>query len=439
MDSTLPHLQEWMPRQRWFAGKGTQPVLRAVAEWEVGRAPRARAVVLLVADSGGTDTVVYQVPVVWHEGAVSGAIASVDGRSLTDGTADPYFQALLYSQLTAGGAVAGEDGPLAAEPAAAHTWPAEAPAAVLEGEQSNTSIIYRPHGTAPLICKVFRQVHPGVNPDIEIQAALGDAGLRTVPPLIGTVSGVWRDPRHPGIVSGSLAFAQEFFPGVEDAWRVALRSAENGVDFHDQAVELGSAVAGMHAALARLFPTRSATDDDRARVAAGWRSRWDAARQAVPDLDAVAGGVTAVFDHALETPWPLLQRVHGDLHLGQVLEVPGRGWVLLDFEGEPLRPMDERREPDFAIRDVAGMLRSFAYAADSVPSAPAEDRRAWEAAARRGFLEGYAASAAATPLDPVLVRAFELDKALYETVYEARNRPGWLPIPLGAVRRMTAS
>jgi 1,4-alpha-glucan branching enzyme len=137
---------------------------------------------------------------------------------------------------------------------------------------------------------------------------------------------------------------------------------------------------------------------------------------------------------------PLLQRIHGDYHLGQVLDVPGRGWVLLDFEGEPLRPLAERSRPDLALRDVAGMLRSFDYAAGQARvqgTASAADTRAWAQACCDAFCDGYAAVSGRDPRqDDVLLRALELDKALYEVVYETRNRPDWLPIPLAAVDRL---
>ncbi len=119
--------------------------------------------------------------------------------------------------------------------------------------------------------------------------------------------------------------------------------------------------------------------------------------------------------------------------------MPERGWVALDFEGEPLRPLAERVRPDLVQRDVAGMLRSFDYAAGSVGLAePAVDATGWAAACRAAFLEGYAAVAGPAGDDDVaLIRALELDKALYEVVYESRNRPTWLPIPLAAVQRLT--
>ena len=132
-----------------------------------------------------------------------------------------------------------------------------------------------------------------------------------------------------------------------------------------------------------------------------------------------------------------MQRIHGDLHLGQVLWVPGRGWIILDFEGEPMRPMHERAREDFPLRDVAGMLRSFDYVAGSVTQSHGRSVAEWALGARRAFLDGYI-SRSGTDLraNRSLLDAFEIDKALYEAVYEARNRPAWLSIPLAAIGRL---
>jgi 1,4-alpha-glucan branching enzyme len=180
------------------------------------------------------------------------------------------------------------------------------------------------------------------------------------------------------------------------------------------------------------------------------RERYRAARHEVPSLGEYAAAVEATLTAAGTQQWPPLQRIHGDYHLGQVLWAPGRGWMLIDFEGEPLRPMDERGTPDAPLRDVAGMLRSLSYVAGSVALSAgtragtradaADAAAAWAEAARESFLDGYAQASGHDPReDAALLGAFELDKALYEARYEARNRPDWLPIPLRAVRRLCSS
>jgi maltose alpha-D-glucosyltransferase/alpha-amylase len=192
---------------------------------------------------------------------------------------------------------------------------------------------------------------------------------------------------------------------------------------------------------------------DRARVlqAAGWPGD---ARGAVDEL--VAQGRAAmgrVRDAVLGMPGDLAKiRVHGDYHLGQVLATAD-DFVVIDFEGEPLRPMAERRARSSPLRDVAGMLRSFAYAAyvaarETPGLASGVKVATWERAAREAFLDGYVdrARSAAVPLLPgdpdALARAlalFELHKALYEVMYEAGHRPDWIAIPVEGARRALAA
>lgn len=167
------------------------------------------------------------------------------------------------------------------------------------------------------------------------------------------------------------------------------------------------------------------------------RSRLAAAVEAVPSLRDHAAAVEDVFAVAAASPWPDRQRIHGDLHLGQVLSSPGRGWMLIDFEGEPLRPMHERSRLDSPLRDVAGMLRSFDYVGGSLAMQGAAAPAEWTARARTAFERGYATASGRDPREHgAVLDAFELDKALYEAVYESRNRPTWVGIPVGAIRSL---
>ena len=220
---------------------------------------------------------------------------------------------------------------------------------------------------------------------------------------------------------------------------MALHAAEAGTDFSGPARDLGEATAEVHATLAEVLGTAPTTADQAEAMVAEMRERFEAAVSEAPVLEEVRGPVDTVLRAACAARWPDRQRIHGDYHLGQVLHSPERGWVLLDFEGEPLRPLSERSLPDQWVRDVAGMLRSFDYVGDTREHADGASARAWVNAAQQAFLDGYTARAGHDPrsLGPLLA-AFELDKAMYEVVYEARNRPGWLAIPLGAVRRLTA-
>ncbi|GAA1644583.1 maltokinase N-terminal cap-like domain-containing protein [Georgenia ruanii] len=478
-------LPAWMARQRWYTGKGREPRLEPVGGLALPGPDGVDVATWLVRDVGAADPVLYQVPLTVRPAAVPGlehaVVAEGPGQVVYDGCHDPAGAAALLAAVVdearlgppggdeapadpadaagparPGGAVVGARGHRIGAPVSATG------SRVLRGEQSNTSIIFDVAAGAPVILKVFRVVQAGRNPDVEVQEALASGGSTRVPRPLGDLLGWW--PAGAQRAEGHLAFAQEFLPGVEDAWRVALRALETGTDFAGRARALGEATAEVHAVLARTLPTAEADAAAREAVLSGWRQRFAAARDAVPELAARADDVEAVLRAGAAAPWPPLQRIHGDYHLGQVLDVPGRGWVLLDFEGEPLRPLAERTAPDLPQRDIAGMLRSFDYAAGSatvaagesghgdraanrpastgpvaVQAAELDAHHAWARRAREAFLDGYGAATGRDPrADAALLRALELDKALYEAVYEARNRPDWLPIPRAGVARLLA-
>jgi maltokinase len=453
-------LPAWVEQQRWFVGRGRVPVLRRVGglrhEDPSGRVGLETHLLL---DLSAAQPTIYQVPLTYRAERLPGGdealVAELEHESgdtcyVYDGPRDPLFAEVLLQSMLAETVVESAD-PDGTTCARGHRQPGSpglrvSASRVLRGEQSNTSIIYdttADDGTAqPLICKVFRVLHHGDNPDVVVQSALALGGSTLVPRPFGHVSGEWPDERQPdGRAAGHLAFAQEFLPGVEDAWRVASEAMARGEDFSDRARALGQATAEVHATLAQVMPTVTATDRDRADLLASMHARHANANNEVPALAAYDKTVRAIFAAAATADWPPLQRIHGDYHLGQVLDVPGRGWVLLDFEGEPLRPLAERSVPDLPLRDVAGMLRSFDYAAGSWEQAhPGSSAAEWAEAARTAFLEGYAERAGRDPRDDrALLAALELDKALYEVVYEARNRPSWLSIPVTAIARLTDS
>jgi trehalose synthase-fused probable maltokinase len=445
-----------MRRQRWFSSAAPEAELTRVGMWSL--IDHRHQVVLethFILDESGPAPTLYQVPLSFRASSLLGGEkalierATIEGKPVFvyDGPHDPaYTRALLGlmldDELEPGRSADGVE--VVGHHALTSSDVRVTDSHVLRGEQSNTSIVYdlvHPNGkpATPVICKVFRALSDGVNPDVVVQSALSDAGSRLVPRAIGNITATWSDPRiEVGRASGHLAFAQEFIPEVEDAWRVALRSAEAGETFAQLGFALGEATAQVHSELARLFPVHTATEADVAGILASMRQR---ASQAVLDVPALADeseAVEAVFQLAEQSQWPAFQRIHGDYHLGQVLAVPGRGWVLLDFEGEPLRPLAERSEPDVTLRDVAGMLRSFDYVAGTLATGPnAEAAAAWAHEARDSFLDGYE-TRSGTDLRShrALLDAFELDKALYEVSYEARNRPDWVPIPATAIRRL---
>jgi maltokinase len=298
--------------------------------------------------------------------------------------------------------------------------------------------------------KIYRQVAPGVNPDVEVQLALDSVRC----PHIATPLG-WADSPD-----GVLAFLQEFLVGGTEGWESAqasvrdlfveadLHPSDVGSDFAAEAERLGRVTAEVHASLRAALPT-SVLDPEQvaARVAAMQADLADAVRE-VPALRPYAAGLGRAYDELLALARGGqkvdVQRVHGDFHLGQTLRTPA-GWKILDFEGEPARPADERRALDTPLRDVAGLLRSFDYAARLVlldhPGDPQRAYRAgeWVEHNSDAFCLGYAAASGRDPReDDVLLRALLTQKAVYEVVYEARMRPSWVVLPLAAVERLAA-
>ncbi|WP_192796640.1 1,4-alpha-glucan branching protein GlgB [Serinicoccus kebangsaanensis] len=441
-------LPGWIARQRWYRGKraaaGAPPRLRRVSgiRWqdpygEVGLEDH------ILVDESGPEPVVYQVPLTYRAEAVpflehalvaTAEHSDLGTRYIYDATHDPVFAHVLLSEMYADHEVPAARSRRIAAPG---PMPALAASRVLSGEQSNTSIIVDMHGEdGPVIIKVFRVLQDGENPDVTVQTAVSQGGSRQVPDPIGAVEGRWVSPTGDE-AHGHLAFAQEFLPGTEDAWRRALVAAGADEDFTEGARSLGAATAAVHTVLREAFGTRPGAER-RSELVAQMRSRAEQAFRDAPELEAYRAPVLDVYAELESSDLPDLQRVHGDYHLGQVLDAPGRGWVLLDFEGEPLRPLAQRSEPDLALRDVAGMLRSFDYAAASATLAGSGDRGGWGAAAREAFLDGYADEAGEDlrTVHASLLAALELDKALYEVSYEASNRPDWVAIPVGAVERL---
>lgn len=271
------------------------------------------------------------------------------------------------------------------------------------GEQSNTSVFY-----GRLLLKVFRRLEVGSNLDVEIHRALAGTGL------VAEIYGVWQAG---GVDLG--VFLQALKDPL-DGFVLARDAARTGTDFTSHAHALGVSLAGVHHGLAEVLETGTGSRE-------GLRSMFEAHyRQAaaeVPQLAEAEPVLRRVLDDLGDGTFPT-QRIHGDCHMGQVLLSDGQ-WRWVDFEGEPLKSLEERRRPDSPLRDIAGMLRSFGYAAADAPDP------GWEGACRAAFLDGYGLTDLS---ENALLRAYEIDKAIYEVVYEARNRPTWLHIPLRALQ-----
>jgi maltokinase len=453
-----PQLADYLPRQRWFGakdrtielvrvrstevlcGEGSWPVLlRIDAEVSLADTADARYQVFLGLRPTGVNVEFLS----GHEAAVLGEFDTPQGQALV-------YDALLDSELA-----------LALLRIVAPDLPAER-VRPLGAEQSNSSLVY----DDAMILKVFRRLTEGHNPEVEVIETLAAAGFKNVPEPLGS----WRKDGM------DLAFLQRFLAGATDGWNMALTSlrelfaeftmgkspppsealgavatpfeatdpSEARGDFAAEAERIGEVTAEMHQAMARGFGTTKVTGADWAdqmeemlgRVLANDRSLADGARRIINRL------------REIPDPGPAI-RVHGDYHLGQVLRTD-TGWFVLDFEGEPARPLEERTRPSSPLKDVAGMLRSFSYAPAVALSYQEDDLseqgRAWETRNRDCFMAGYLRRAKEAepivPADPAVrsavLAAFELDKALYEVAYERANRPDWAHIPLGAVQRLTS-
>lgn len=435
---------DYLLKQRWFGRRGADgnadlTLIDRIVALPWLRRPNGDGfgvrfeLVTVIADGMST---IYNVPASYRAQPFSGLDQAMMGFDGEFYIYDAMLDAHARTEILAGfaGADAPDDmhydliAPLDLEPSTA-TVP-------LIAEQSNTSVIV---GNRYLL-KLFRRVAAGRNPDIEIGQAL--SGSPDVPTIHGWIS-------HHDI---DLAMIYDYYASATDGWDSARASfrdlaaepevgpTDAGADFAPESARLGQVVARVHQSMS-VMGTASWTPQDMERLVARFTARFDETAAIAPwllswratALDAYAG-VTSLDEPVA------IQRVHGDLHLGQTLRTIG-GWRLIDFEGEPTKSLSDRRRFDSPLRDVAAMLRSFDYAPHSVllqtasTSAPARMAAiAWARRNQEAFLEGYGLAAEHTSY--VLLRAYQIDKAVYEVGYETAHRPAWSQIPRDAVGRL---
>jgi maltokinase len=456
-DDATSHVQQllhdYMEHKRWFAGKGRGFRVTGTHRLAVTRAI-AVELVSVAYDDGGTD--LYQVPVSYYpeeqEALEHAHIGRWDDPEL--GPVHAYDAVhdheAMHVWLTSFAGRHEPDSALTFRRVGEPELDEQARSALMSAEQSNSSVAF---GEDSLM-KLFRRVTPGVNPDVEMLTALTLAGNEHVPALFGYVEATTEDAEEPL----QLAILQQFLRTASDGWGLALASLRNlyadpdvpahlsGGDFASEAHRLGVAVGEIHDALAQSFPTEVWGPDEIGALADAMLRRLDDAIGVVPQLADLEARLRELLDAVRHVEGPVrVQRIHGDLHLGQTLRTV-KGWKVIDFEGEPAKPLPERRRPDSVWRDVAGMVRSFDYAAeltrrDHVEATGDADHtdsphaREWAQRNLTAFLTGYD-GATEQDVSQVLLTAYAVDKAVYEAVYEARNRPTWLPIPMAALRRL---
>ncbi len=443
-------IEQWLPTQRWFGGKGRQSSIEL--ELLASLTPAPAEVTIWTArvryDDGSFET--YQLPLVSREQPAD-TLEHVLIGTVDDGGATRWiYDALHDKDVTQVWPQAirdnRHDGVLHFRRSVpAESVPVDEQSLVLTGEQSNTSLMY---GDVTIL-KVFRRLQPGINPDIEIHAALGELGGRHIARLLGFVEA------DVGGDTVALAMLQEYLTTATDGWELAkasvrdlmaeadLHAEEAGGDFAGEAHRLGAAVAEVHQDLAAAFGVSPGREDVTGRRIAAMRERLEHAITVVPELAGLADGLRETYRGVGAASGPVeLQRIHGDLHLAQALRTAQR-WVIIDFEGEPMASFAERRAPDSTLRDVAGMLRSFEYAGhhrlveSGFDSQLAYRAGEWAQRNRDAFCDGYAEEGGGDPrAQSALLQAYEADKAVYEAVYESRHRPNWLPIPLATLTRL---
>lgn len=440
-------LPSWLQKQRWFAGKDRPITAVTPLSWttitdgdplllhlvvEVEQDDRREPYQLLVGSRQS------QLPDVAREAS----IGLENGLTCYEASGDADLTAVLLDLMSAGTSV---DGLLfESEPGAELTTGLRAHP--ITTEQSNTSLVYG----SQYILKLFRKVTPGLNKDLRLHRALREVGCEHIADPLGSITGTLHgEPTTIGML-------QRFMPDAADGWVMATTSVRDlmadfsvppedlGGDFAGEAQRLGEAVATVHADLAQALGVEESDDADVERTVAAMLDRLEHVGAAVPELAPHVPALRSAFELLLEGDGTLsVQYVHGDLHLGQVLRTL-QGWLLLDFEGEPAASAAERSALRSPLRDVAGMLRSFDYAAQQLlvgqPDDPQLTDRAmsWARRNRSAFCDGYAAVAGSDPRDQSdILLAFELDKAVYEVSYEHANRPGWLSVPLASIARIT--
>jgi maltokinase len=443
-------LEEWLLERRWFGSKAQDVShIRVLDVLELADGPPPLLLALVEArfPSGAHD--IYQLLLGLRpaeEGWTDGRVDDLQGTTVYDAFADPHACTALGRLLAASARVEGE------RAAVEFAWPEgveppgrDARVRAMGAEQSNTSVVL----DDALVLKAFRRLEAGDNPELEMLRFLTERGFPNIAALAGWYS-------YEGeLMDATLGVVQRFVPGGRDGWELALEELARAPDaFVARMAELGAVIGRMHTTLAsdgtdQAFAPEEPSQESTSLITATIDEQIERMFVDLPNLDAlapIAGRGEEVRDRL-----QLLSHVggggrlirhHGDLHLGQTMLAP-EGWIILDFEGEPARPLLERRRKRSPLRDVAGMLRSFAYASSAgelLRGTPAPE--GWENRTREAFLAGYFGAVDPALLPPgeagarTLLTIFELEKAVYELRYELNNRPDWVRIPVAGIVRL---
>jgi maltose alpha-D-glucosyltransferase / alpha-amylase len=508
-----PILPQFITGRRWFRSKAR--AIQCIAIEDAIQLPRADSCILVLriqyADEGRDH---YLVPVAAAEHPDSDEmLANANGpdgshKIIYGASSNPRFRAALLGAIVHEEKLAGREGDFVATRTSALRDATGAQAIesfVSRAEQSNTSIIYRDR----YILKLFRQIEPGINPDVEIGTFLTEHGFQHTPAVLGMLT--YRSKGGDAMAEYAAGILQEFVPNRGDAWKYTLESlsgffgralarklerppAQHPLDlmkermpaaageliggYVESARLLGTRTAQLHTALAgggsADFTPEPLTQEDAEKLYQEMLGQADITfellRRKPASGDEIGDGVRQLlqYEDRVTERFSALRnrqfdavriRYHGDYHLGQVLYT-GSDFKIIDFEGEPARPLAQRRAKTLAMRDVAGMIRSFQYAAfaalfGQVAGVPTGGESAgavewwaqyWTAWVGATYLNAYfeeAGDRRFVPRDPeqrkIVFDAFLLQKALYEVSYEVNNRPDWLRIPLRGILTLVSS
>jgi trehalose synthase-fused probable maltokinase len=445
----LDSVAAWLEQQRWYASKSRHITGLEVEECvALAEAPALLLAVVATRFASGNHEL-YQLPLTLLAPAQAGdrpTVAATDEWVAVDAVADPELVRDLLRAIDAERTLETETGALSFHRVeTTGPLPLDAPARPMGVEQSNSSIVFGDH----TVLKVFRRLEPGINPELELLQFLTRRGFANIAPLHG-----WYEYEGRSFAS-TLGVAQRFLPDAVGGWELALDHITSDPDgFLAEIGRLGAVTAELHNCLGSdasdpAFAPEEPSAESMSLLTATIDEDVERIFTRLPDdprVASIAGRGQDVREqmtqHAQTGVGGRAIRIHGDYHLGQTLH-RREGWIIIDFEGEPARPLFERRQKRSPLRDVAGMLRSFAYAASATeimrgtPAPPGfEDR------ARTTFLEHYFST-----IDPALLPGgeaaiwallsiFELEKAVYELQYELDNRPDWLPIPVAGIVRL---
>jgi maltokinase len=451
---TLPaldvqELSDWVERQRWYASKSrhvTQVDLVETAT--LGEEPPLLVLALLQTGFATGTHELYQLPLGLRPADSGGPepITETESWSVYDALADPELGRVLLRWIDEAGELETEDGRFSFHLVNGRLdLPEDTPVRPMGVEQSNSSLVFGDQ----VVAKLFRKLEPGLNPELEMLHFLTAHAFENIAPLYG-----WAEYEGRSLAA-TLAVVQRFFADGTGGWDLALEEITSEPDaFLERLAALGEVTARMHTVLGSdatdpaftpeepsqeaLSLLTATVDEDIERVFARLPDQ--------PVLEPIAGTGQDVQERlamlaTIGTGGRVI-RTHGDYHLGQTLLTP-RGWVILDFEGEPGRSLPERRQKRSPLRDVAGMLRSFAYLASAAQiQRGVEAPEGWEERARETFLAHYLEHVEPNLLPhgeqaiKNLLAVFELEKAVYELQYELDNRPEWVSIPVAGIRRL---